>query len=80
MVFRVRDPDQLENYAGLFGSGTHGYRIRNIPEAIGMDVDPAAIEGDRQLLMTTVPGDWLFREGVPAEHGRLAPVDSSAHA
>ena len=67
MIFRFRDPDHLENYAGLFGSDTQGYPMRNLPEAIGMDVDPAEIEGDRELLKTTVTGDWVFREGVPAE-------------
>jgi hypothetical protein len=67
MMFRFRDPNHLENFAGLFGSATEGYPIRNIPDAIGMDVDPAEIDGDRELLKTTVTGDWVFREGVPAE-------------
>jgi hypothetical protein len=67
MMFRFRDPDHLENYAGMFGAETQGYPIRNIPGAIGMNVDPAEIDGDRELLKTTVTGDWVFREGVPPE-------------
>lgn len=65
MVFRYGDPDHLENYGGLFGPATQGYPVRNLPEAIGMDVDPAEIEGDPALLQSTVTGDWIFREGVP---------------
>ncbi len=67
MVFRFRDPDQLTNSGGLFGPPTGGYPIRNLPEAIGMDVDPAEIEGDAKILKTAVTGDWIFREDVPAE-------------
>ncbi len=76
MVFRYRDPDHLENYAGLFGPATEGYQVRHLPGAIGMDVDPDEIEGDPGLLKTAVTGDWIFREGVPADRmvGSLASI------
>jgi hypothetical protein len=67
MTFRYRDSDDLENWVGLFGSATQGYPIRNLPDAIGMGIDPAEIAGDPALLKTAVTGDWIFRQGVPAE-------------
>jgi hypothetical protein len=67
MVFRWHDPDRLTNLDGLFLSADEGYSIRNLPQAIGIDVDPAEIEGDPELLKTAITGDWVAREGVPAE-------------
>ncbi len=67
MVFRFSDPDHLTNWGGLFGRTQNGYPLWNIPQAIGMDVDPAEIEGDPKLLKTEIVGDWVFRDGVPAE-------------
>ena len=72
MSFRYKDPGHLENFVGLFGPATEGYRIVNLPEAIGMDIDPSEIDGDPELLKRAVSGDWIFRGDVPVEQTAAA--------
>ena len=50
----------------MFGD-KEGWSIRTLPQSIAMGIDPSAIEGDAELLKTKVSGDWIVREGVPAE-------------
>jgi hypothetical protein len=66
MVLGWRDPDRLEIWADLF-SGEEGWAIRELPRALRMGVDPLEVEGDPELLVSPVSGDWIVRQGVPAE-------------
>ncbi len=66
MVFGWRGPDQLQLKTWMFGD-KEGWSIRTLPQSIAMGIDPSAIEGDAELLKTKVSGDWIVREGVPAE-------------
>ena len=64
MIFRVDDSDQVETW-GL--TRADGYAIRSLPSSFTKGINPMEVEGDPELLKTVVPGDWVFREGVPAE-------------
>jgi hypothetical protein len=66
MAFGWRDPDQLKALTMMFG-GADGWAIRDLPDSMGMDIGPFEIEGDPDLLKMIVSGDWVVREGVPAE-------------
>ncbi len=66
MVFGWRDPDRLEIWADLFG-GEDGWAIRELPRRLHMGIDPLEVEGDPELLVSAVSGDWIVREGVPDE-------------
>lgn len=71
MIFGWRDPDQLKLMATMF-EGRKGWAIRDLPRWMKLDIGPLQIEGDPELLATEVAGDWIIREGVPAE--RLIPA------
>ncbi len=64
MVFRWRDPDQLERWGG---TTTEGYSLRQLLRHLETNIYELDIDGDRQLLDTIVTGDWVFRDGVEAE-------------
>jgi hypothetical protein len=64
MVFRWRDPDQLENWGGTTGDG---YSLRQLLRYLETDIYPVEIDGDLKLLDTRVTGDWVFRDGVDDE-------------
>jgi hypothetical protein len=66
MVFGWRDPDQLRVSSSMFGR-SEGATIRELPRWLKMDLYSYEIEGDAELLKTEVAGDWIVREGVPAE-------------
>jgi hypothetical protein len=66
MVFVWRDPDQLQVWSSRFGR-TEGWSIRDLPRYMKMDIYPSEIEGEPELLNTEIGGDWIVREGVPAE-------------
>jgi hypothetical protein len=66
MTFRWRDPDHLKQWSAQFGSGK-GWALRSIPRYLEMNLHEFEIEGDRKLLNTEIPGDWVYREGVPDE-------------
>ena len=61
VVLRWRDPDHLENW------GMGGYTVRSLPRFIEMGIYPPEIEGDAEILKTSLRGDWVFRDGVPDE-------------
>jgi hypothetical protein len=64
MVFRWRDPNQLENWGGTTGEG---YSLRSLLRYLETNIYEAELDGDRTLLDTIVTGDWIFRDGVEAE-------------
>jgi len=66
MTFRWRDPDRLQQWSAQYGSGG-GWRVRDLPRYLEMNAYEFEIEGDPDLLKTEVGGDWVYREGVPAE-------------
>ena len=66
MVFGWRDPDRLHVSSSLFGRST-GWTIRELPRVLKMGLDAYEIEGNPDLMETVVSGDWIVREGVPAE-------------
>ncbi len=65
MTFRWQDPDRLVNWS--MTSADAGFRVRDLPKYLEMDIFPAEIDGDPDLLKTTVAGDWIYRVGTPAE-------------
>ena len=66
MAFAWRDPDQLHVSSSMFGR-SEGWTIRDLPRWLGMGLYSYDIEGDLELLKTEVGGDWIVREGIPAE-------------
>jgi hypothetical protein len=66
MAFAWCDPDQLHVSSSMFGR-SEGRTIRELPRWLKMGLYSYEIEGDPQLLKTEVGGDWIVREGVPAE-------------
>ena len=65
MTFRWSDPDRLVAWA--MTSADAGFSLRDLPRYLEIDVHPTEIEGDPELLKTTVPGDWIYRTGTPGE-------------
>ena len=65
-TFGWTDPDHLQFRWSLFG-GPAGHPLRDLPRFMNMELFPAQIEGDPELLQTEISGDWVFREGVPVE-------------
>ena len=74
MAFAWRDPDQLHVSSSLFGR-SEGWTIRDLPRWLGMGLYSYEIEGDSELLKTEVGGDWIVREGIPAEE-LVQPLDA----
>jgi hypothetical protein len=66
MTFRWRDPDRLKQWSAHYGS-PKGWSLRSIPRYLEMDLHEFEIDGDRKLLDTEIPGDWVYREGATAE-------------
>ena len=66
LVFRWRDPDQLELWGTIGGAG-EGFQIRLLPQMFETGIGRHEIKGEPELLETEVSGDWVYREGVPAE-------------
>lgn len=64
LMFRWRDPNQLENWGGTTGDG---HSLRSLLRYLEMNIYPAEIDGDVKLLDTIVTGDWIFRDGVNEE-------------
>jgi hypothetical protein len=48
-------------------SGDEGFRVRDLPRYLEMDIFPSEVDGDPDLLNTAVAGDWIYRVGTPAE-------------
>jgi Protein of unknown function (DUF3738) len=65
MVFRWREPDQLDNWGGVVGG--NGLVLRSLLSSLDRDIYSVEIEGDRKLLETVVTGDWIYRDGVDDE-------------
>ncbi len=65
-TFGWSDPDRLQFHWSLYGGPT-GFRVRDLPRFLNMELFPVQIEGDLDLLNREISGDWIFREGVPAE-------------
>ena len=65
MTFRWRDPNRLVNWS-MTGADA-GFRVQDLPRYLEMDIFPAEIDGDPDLLKATVAGDWIYRVGTPAE-------------
>ena len=61
MTFRWRDPDRLVNWS--MTSGDAGFRVQDLPRYLEMDIFPAEIDGDPDLLKTAVAGGWIYRVG-----------------
>ena len=64
MVFRWRDPDQLENWGATTGNG---FSLRELLRYLETEIYPVEIDGDLKLLDTQVTGDWVYREGIDDE-------------
>jgi hypothetical protein len=75
MTFVWRDPDKLKVATSMFGD-EKGWSIRELPRWMNLVIDPSAIEGDAELLQTKVAGDWIVREGVPADQ-LIPPLEAS---
>lgn len=67
MVFQWSAGDQLR-VSITMGGRPEGWTIRELPQLLNMGLQSYEIEGDQDLLNTQVAGDWIVREGVPAEH------------
>jgi hypothetical protein len=65
MTFRWQEPDRLVNWS--ITSADAGFRLRDLPKYLEMDIFPTEIEGERDLLDTSVAGDWIYRVGTPVE-------------
>jgi hypothetical protein len=65
MTFRWHDPDRLVNWS--MTSSDAGFRVRDLPRYLEMDIFPTEIEGESDLLDTPVAGDWIYRTGSPVE-------------
>jgi hypothetical protein len=65
MTFRWSDPDRLVNWA--MTTSEAGFSLRDLFRYLELGVYPVEIEGDPELLNTTISGDWIYRSGVPAE-------------
>jgi hypothetical protein len=66
ITFTWREPDELRVSSSMFGRA-EGWTIRELPRGLNMGIYSYEIEGDPELLKTEVGGDWIVREGVPAE-------------
>jgi hypothetical protein len=66
LVFRWRDPDQLELRGSIGGAG-EGFQIRYLPAMFETSIGWYEMKGEPELLETEVSGDWVHREGVPDE-------------
>jgi hypothetical protein len=75
MVLGWRDPDRLDVGASMLAS-SGGWTIRQIPLLLRLVRYSYEIEGDPELLKTEVSGDWIVREGVPAER-LVRPLEAS---
>jgi hypothetical protein len=64
MTFRWKDPDRLRSWSM---TTAEGFRLRDLPRYLQMDIYPTHIEGDPELLEATIPGDWIYREGAPLD-------------
>jgi hypothetical protein len=64
LVFRWRDPDQLDNWGGTTGEG---FSLRQLLRYLEADIYEAEFDGDRKMLETIVTGDWIYRDGADAE-------------
>jgi hypothetical protein len=65
MTFRWQEPGRLVNWS--MTSADAGFRVRDLPRYLEMDIYPLEIEGQRDLLNLQVAGDWIYRVGTPAE-------------
>lgn len=65
MTFRWSDPDKLVNWA--MTSSDMGFSLRDLFRYFELDIYPAEIEGDPELLNAPISGDWIYRSGVSAE-------------
>jgi hypothetical protein len=65
MTFRWQEPDRLVNWS--MTSADAGFRLRDLPRYLEMDIFPTEIEGEPDLLDTSVAGDWIYRVGMPVE-------------
>jgi hypothetical protein len=74
IAFGWRDPDQLKPRSVIIG-GSDGWVVRELPDLMRMDIGPLEIEGDADLLKMRVRGDWVAREGVPAEQ-LITPLEA----
>jgi hypothetical protein len=66
IIFGWREQGDLRVLSSLYGS-VEGWTIRELPRCLNMGLYSYEIEGDSELLKTEVGGDWIVREGVPAE-------------
>ena len=64
LVFRWRDPDQLDNWGGSVGEG---FSLRELLPHIATEIHESEIDGDRDLLDTILTGDWVARDDVDVE-------------
>jgi hypothetical protein len=64
LVFRWRDPGQLDNWGGTTGEG---FSLRSLLRYLETNIYEVEIDGDRKLLDTIVTGDWVYRDGVDDE-------------
>jgi hypothetical protein len=65
MTFRWQDPDRLVNWS--MTSADAGFRVRDLPRYLEMDIFPLEIEGQRDLRDLPVAGDWIYRVGTPVD-------------
>jgi hypothetical protein len=69
MTFRWNDPDRLVNWS--MTSADEGFQVRDLPRYLEryleMGIFPTEIDGEPDVLNMPVPGDWIYRVGIPAE-------------
>jgi hypothetical protein len=64
LVFRWRDPDQLDEWGGSTGEG---FSLRELLPHIATEIHESEIDGDRDLLDAILTGDWVARDDVDVE-------------
>jgi hypothetical protein len=64
LVFRWRDPDQLDYLGGSTGGGAS---LRELLRHVAPEIYESEIDGNRELLDTILTGDWVYRDGVAVE-------------
>jgi hypothetical protein len=65
MTFRWQDPDRLKSWS--MTTADEGFRVRDLPRYLELNIYESEMDGAPDLLNTPVPGDWIYRLGTPAD-------------
>jgi hypothetical protein len=61
MTFKWQDPAKLTLWSSRY-SGDQGFDLKDLLRYLGIDVHAFEMDGDRELLDTIIPGDWVYRQ------------------